>query len=162
MGGTCNNLIYITYHSDDHNKNIETYKQICKTLHCKVEGDCDLKAFKTFEIYHSELNFSSNWVAPIDILQDLCNTYDIDIMGVSYEFQGSGYVESYELVSNSVQECTENHMIVFEAEDKENTETPPIDGDENILDNDINELDLSDNAILDKETIVVNFYKELE
>lgn len=162
MSGTCNNIIYVTYHSDDYNKNLEVCKQICKTLNIKVEDDCDLKDYKTYAIHHSVLKFGSNWVAPIDILQDLCNTYDIDIMGVSYEFQESGYVESFELVSNSIQESTENHMIVFEAEDKENTETPPIDGDENILDTDINELDLSDNVILDKETIVVNFYKELE
>lgn len=162
MSGTCNNIIYITYHSNDYNKNIETYKQICKTLNIKIENDCDLKVYKTFKIYHSVLNFDSNWVTPIDILQDLCNSHDVDIIGVSYEFQESAYVNSFEFVSDSIQETSGNHMIVFEAEDKENTETPPIDGDENILDNDINELDLSDDTIFDKETIVVNFYKELE
>ena len=162
MSGTCNNIIYITYHSNDYNKNIETYKQICKELKGPFYNDYDLKVYKTFEIYHSTIDFCSNWVTPVDTLQNLCKSYDIDIIGVSYEFQESAYVNSFEFVSDSIQETSGNHMIVFEAEDKENTETPPIDGDENILDSDINELDLSDDAILDKETIIVNFYKELE
>ena len=50
MSGTCNNIIYITYHSNDYNKNIETYKQICKTLNIKIEDERDLKVYKTFKI----------------------------------------------------------------------------------------------------------------
>ena len=43
-----------------------------------------------------ELCYGTKWSENQEILQDICNKFDVDIIGVCYEW-GCGYVNSFEL-----------------------------------------------------------------
>lgn len=80
-----------------------------------------------------ELTTSANHAAPLDKFQEICNTYGCEIIGVAYEFSES-YVEAFELYSELTNiEDTSNHYIPMIASEFYNEETPPIDGDENMI-----------------------------
>ena len=70
-----------------------------------------------FEVYEKEedlkiydcvdFEFGSKWSEPTEYLQDLCNKYNIKIIGVCYEW-GCDYVSSFELVPKIIEEITES------------------------------------------------------
>jgi len=147
MAAICTNIIHITYYGNDET-NIQTSSAIFNELEETFEFVWNADTGSLFDGVpetYSELGFESSWVAPLAFLQELCKKYNVDILGVAFEFSG-GHVESFTLFKDSEDEIMPtNHLISFEAENRENIETPPIEGNDDILDQ---PLRLTDEEIL--------------
>jgi len=90
----------------------------------------------------------TDWVAPVIDLERISNKYKIDIIGVAFDFQ-EAYAEAFDIIYQ-ISEEEKSHFISMVSINEENTSTFPIDGDEEILNEevDINPIDLNDESIL--------------
>ena len=134
----CSNIIHITYRGSEEIK-VATSKQIYFELR-KYEK------IKIMHIYeHADLiikvEFISGLVVPLQFLQHLANKYNVDIIGVAYEFNDGGYVESFELYNQMIPDVDEDkHVITFEPVNEdaeiETIDVLPLGQDDEILDDD--------------------------
>lgn len=133
MSNRCTNTIHITYYGKNDEENYEIYNRIYEELD---------DTFGVFLYFNSDdeipdkIVFESEYVAPIEFLQEVCEIYNVDIIGVAYEFEG-GYVESFELQNGMKSEEPSGHFIKLQAEDKENTGTFPLNDGEDVLKEDV-------------------------
>ncbi len=112
MGSICRNTIYVTYFGDDAEKQ-KTSKLVHEELHKSNYLEYPEYYSDSEDETISEFELESNWVAPLQLFQHLCNKYNIDIIGVAYEFSG-GYVEAFELKNQlREEEVSEQHIIPF-------------------------------------------------
>jgi hypothetical protein len=101
MAVICNNIIHVSFNVDnDDTTGPEAKKKFVDDFASIFEMyDLD-RAYEYAEENEAlEIDFSSKWSAPIDILQEFCDKYNLTIIGVAYEF-ANGYVESFELNFN--------------------------------------------------------------
>lgn len=102
----CNNIIYITYLDKDVNSlPTNLYYVLVDNYKILEFDDLNDKSLIT------EIKFLSDYVAPLSHLQELCNKYNIDIIGVSYDFE-NGYVESFELKNELIEEEDKTPHII--------------------------------------------------
>ena len=144
----CENIIHITYYGKDKRSDSINLLKELKAKFPDMYGD-----FPDDEIY-TDLDFTSEWVSPLQFLQHLCNKYTVDIIGVAYEFI-DGYVESFELKNELIEEVpAQTALHLIELKDLEEiTELPKAQDDEFLdaecpADLDPDRLDLSDEEIL--------------
>jgi len=123
---------------------------LCRELKIKVnDSSLDINDFN--EVI-TDVKFNTDWVVPLQLLQHLCNKYNVDIIGVGYEFNG-GYVESFELRNQLIkEEIFDQHIIPFiEFQgDPETISKLPDAQNEDILESEYptkDSLNLSDNEI---------------
>lgn len=154
MANICMNVIHVTYFGETSEENLKTSQLLHKELHDNVLGIYPEYDQDNTYGAETEFEFDSNWVTPLQLLQHFCNKYNVDIIGVAYEF-GNGYVESFELKNQLVEEI-EQHVLTFLESDNEEEEISilPKSQDDEILDDeypailDPERLDLSDEEIL--------------
>ena len=90
MRNICTNIIRITFFDDE----LQTSRRLLRELkkRCQyVEYDinCVGGVIREYKI-------ASKLMVPLDYFQWLCQEFNIDIIGVAYDFE-NGYVESFEL-----------------------------------------------------------------
>ena len=90
MKNICTNIIRITFFDDE----LQTSRRLLRELkkRCQyVEYDinCVGGVIREYKI-------ASKLMVPLDYFQWLCQEFNIDIIGVAYDFE-NGYVESFEL-----------------------------------------------------------------
>ena len=92
MENICTNIIHITYYCSNDEAEENAIK-IMRILESK---------FKNLEIEYNDygiitdVKFESTWSAPLSLLDEISETFKVDIIGVSFEFK-DGYVEAFEL-----------------------------------------------------------------
>lgn len=169
MANICNNKINITYFGTKE-ENYKTYhkfhkeindiflevfpkykEQVKSEINDDFEIDYEDRSEITYENIKTSFDIYSMWVAPIQIFQDLCNKYNIDIIGVAYEFY-SGYVESFELKNELEKEEEEviEHTLTFVNDSSTKNETIsilPESQDDDILNDEFPLIDLSDKQL---------------
>jgi hypothetical protein len=142
MPNICINTINITYYEVEEKE----LKKISRAIRDKIDerfliykmwGKDDTPYHLDEPVIITNYEFGSDWVAPLEFLDQLCIDHNVDICGVAYEFE-DGYVESFELQNRMEDGTLETHWVSMEAEDRENTTTLPLSGDESVLDEDIN------------------------
>ena len=105
----CTNRISLRYHGNEETQ-LESSKVLFETLN---------KKYKVIFNEHSNLGtviecvFESNWTCPIELLDSLSTNYNIDIIGVAYEFI-DGYVEAFELLAKIPEEEKGSFIIIDE------------------------------------------------
>ena len=95
----CTNRISIRYHGDEEHQ-LEVSHKILEVLekHYKVVfNERDNMGNIT------ECVFESEWTCPLDLLESFSTNFNVDIIGVSYEFK-DGYVDAFELYANIEEE----------------------------------------------------------
>lgn len=130
------NVIHITYFGETDEENLKTSQLLHKEL-----SDNFLGIYPEYDqdnIYCAETIFEleSNWIAPLQLFQHFCNKYNVDIIGVAHEF-GNGYVESFELQNQLIQQEVEQHVLTFMESDNSSEEEIsilPKSQDDEILD----------------------------
>jgi hypothetical protein len=162
MANLCSNIINVTYFDETEELKLKTSRLLHEELqenfsslypeYCNAE-DCE-------DEYEIECYFEvgSKWVAPLQFFHHLCNKYNVDIIGVAYEF-GGGYVESFEL-HNQLVEVEEHgqHVITFVDVDEdaeiETIEVLPNAQDDEILDKECPKIIEDDDFELNCKTIL--------
>lgn len=145
MEQLCTNRIFVTYYGAEEDKKQTSQKlfSILREKYSMIDAISDSAEFE----YFVEFSFFSDYVAPTEILQKICYELNIDIIGVAYLFD-EGYVDAFELYNAQEEvDAPESHMIYVQAEDKENTETFPMNGNEAVLDED--DITLNEKTILE-------------
>jgi len=112
----------------DDDSNIGKIEEICNALHELSYGYYDLEYS---DECIAEIFMGVPWSAPLEKLQNLCNTYGCSIIGVAYDF-GVNYVDSFELFDETPIEES-NHFIQMEASDNP-ADQIILNDDENLLD----------------------------
>ena len=156
MANTCYNIIHVTYFGKTREEKVKTSKLLHEELYESNYLEYPQYSNDGFEDENeliTEFELESKWVAPLQFLQHLCNKYNIDIIGVAYEF-GCGYVESFELKNQLIEEEIQIQHIIpfveFQGDVETITELPDTQN-EDILDSEYptpDSLDLSDTEIL--------------
>ena len=100
MKNICTNIIRVTFFEDEEQTSQELFKELSKR--CQYI-DYDINAIGGVI---REYKIASKLLAPLDYFQWLCYKFNIDIIGVAYDFE-NGHVESYEL-RNTDDELTES------------------------------------------------------
>ena len=124
----CTNRIKLNYHGNDDFK-LDASSEISKLLNEKFKV-----VFEERELSLGLLNecvFESKWSAPIEMLSALSTNYDVDIIGVSYEFK-DGYVESFEIMADIEEEEIGGFIKIDEKADL-TKETPHFIEEDDIL-----------------------------
>jgi len=90
MKNICTNIIRITFFDDE----LQTSRRLLRELekrcqYVEYDIDCVGGVIREYKI-------ASKLMAPLDYFQWLCQEFNIDIIGVAYDFE-NGYVESFEL-----------------------------------------------------------------
>ena len=101
MANICNNITHVSFNVDnDDTTGPEIKKKFIDEFATQFEMyDID-RAYEAAEENEAlEIYFTSKWSAPIEILQEFCDKYNVTIIGVAHEF-ANGYVESFELNFN--------------------------------------------------------------
>jgi hypothetical protein len=156
MSSICYNNIHVTYFDETIEEKIKTSRILHKELY---END-----YLEYPEYYNdedeyelitEFEIESKWVAPLQFFQHLCNKYNIDIIGVAFNFD-NGYVESFELKNQLVEEEIKTQQVLNFVENNDKVETIyelPKSQDDEFLDAecpadlDPEKLDLSDKEI---------------
>ena len=95
----CTNRISIRYHGDEKYQ-LEASHKILEVLE------------KHYKVVFNERNsvgnitecvFEGKWTCPLDLLESFSTDFNVDIIGVSYEFR-DGYVDAFELYANIEEE----------------------------------------------------------
>ena len=95
----CTNRISIRYHGDEEYQ-LEVSHKILEVLE---------KHYKVVFNEHDNMGnitecvFESEWTCPLDLLESFSTNFNVDIIGVSYEFK-DGYVDAFELYANIEEE----------------------------------------------------------
>ena len=95
----CTNRISIRYHGGEEYQ-LEVSHKILEVLE---------KHYKVIFNEHDNMGnitecvFESEWTCPLDLLESFSTNFNVDIIGISYEFRDS-YVDAFELYANIEEE----------------------------------------------------------
>ena len=108
----CTNRISIKYYGDQEHR-LEVSRKMLEVLekHYKVVFN-----ERNNEGNITECVFESKWTCPIDLLESFSTNFNVDIIGVSYEFK-DGYVEAFELYANLEEEEMGSFLPIEQVEE---------------------------------------------
>ena len=110
----CTNRISIKYHGDEETQ-LEVSHKILEVLE------------KNYKVIFNERDaigniiecvFESSWTCPTDLLQSFSINFNVDIIGVSYEFI-DGYVDAFEIYADIEEEEMGGFLPIAEVENDE-------------------------------------------
>ena len=90
MRNICTNIIRITFFDDELQTSRRLFRELKKRCqYVEYDINCVGGVIREYKI-------ASKLMVPLDYFQWLCQEFNIDIIGVAYDFE-NGYVESFEL-----------------------------------------------------------------
>ena len=97
MANMCKNILRIQFYDKEY-QSLEGCRAVIKALLDKSSFSItdSKKGIKELGEDYIDIDMYTHLAAPIDYYQEVCDKYNVDIIGVAYDFD-SQYVESFEL-----------------------------------------------------------------